>query len=364
MTIGEYLKYTRSLREMSSPESIYDVDQFTETLRASGFTDVHLHITYSTDCVSEVVELDGKIYLVHDRYLGQRLNMLNRIFFHSTEAKDAAMYASKVIGERLMMAGAHIKAIGFFSFYESLHEKCVSYKQNNNLFWRLLTTQAQEEFVILHELAHYLFFSRRLDEGLITRKADDLRESLGGHKNFSDMEELFVRNLTPGLDEGSYIRHRRYDPWDFSNLDAERLDEILRQVPNFAEECLCDEFAVQFMVEKLNKLALGTEGYAAQLDHVLAAVPLLFQHVEILRWLKKIAECIADDSPLPLLSDDVIRCRVFHFWHTLRAQFSERLFIQIMQRENGRIFSEKFDQTLRTPIKNWVDTDVPTLLGR
>lgn len=357
MTLEEYLRHTRHLREMSSPESIYRVAQFTNALEASGFSDVHLHITYSTDCVSELVNLDGKLYLVHDRYLGQSLNMLNRIFFHSTELEDAVMYASKVISERLMLAGALRKASRFFAFYRALHENCKSYKSNSNLLWRLFTTQTQEDFVILHELAHYLFYSRQITEDR-ARKVDNLREFLGEHKTFYQMEEAFVKSFVPELNEEIYVKHRRYDPWDFSDLTPEYLDETICKFPSFAEECLCDEFAVRLLVEKFNKLAsTGVGGQGVKLHNALAAVPLFFQHMELLRWLRRVAESAADGALAPSFADDMIKWRVFHFWHALYAQFSDRAVVQVMQRETGRIFSEKFDQILRTPIKEWITAE-------
>lgn len=122
-----------------------------------------LHITYSSERRSELLTIDGCEYLVHDQYLGQAFNKLNRIQFaiHSN-AELSCSVALKYLSQKLLCLGTPIMsalmAITAIQYetqakekgdpfdLEPLHEQS---RQNMIV--------AQELFVISHELSHFRF---------------------------------------------------------------------------------------------------------------------------------------------------------------------------------------------------------------
>jgi hypothetical protein len=122
-----------------------------------------LHVAYTIDRRSEFLTLGGQGYIIHDQYLGQSFNKLNRILFaRHGSAKLSQSYASKWLAERFVTLGC--LKLGLFAgllcrqFEARAHEdgdpndipaETTSQRQQ--------ITTVQECFVMGHELAHFMF---------------------------------------------------------------------------------------------------------------------------------------------------------------------------------------------------------------
>jgi hypothetical protein len=127
-----------------------------------------LKICYSLHRFSEIARLESKYYLIYDQYLGQTLNMMNRIMFiHGDPAKKPAeepgvevsvvdCYIKKLLAEAFLTNGKLLTAIicaGSYAILRSQGET-EGLKKENKSPKRAAYTAVQELFVIAHEIAH------------------------------------------------------------------------------------------------------------------------------------------------------------------------------------------------------------------
>lgn len=122
-----------------------------------------LYITYSSERRSELLAIQGREYIIHDQYLGQAFNKLNRIqcATHGKEDLSRAI-ASRYLAEKLLCLGSPVMsafmAIAAVQFDSKVQEDGDPFNiSSEHEQTRLNMIVAQEAFVISHELSHFRF---------------------------------------------------------------------------------------------------------------------------------------------------------------------------------------------------------------
>mgnify|MGYP003647458152 CR=1 FL=1 len=142
-----------------------------------------LHVAYTIDRRSEFLILGGVNYIVHDQYLGQSFNALNRILFaRHGSGKLSQSYACKFLAERFVTLGCHKLALLTSLLSHQFKARALEEGDPYDIAAeaeavRSNITAVQEDFVLAHELSHFMF----------TRDQDNFRSTVRGR-----LEEFFA----------------------------------------------------------------------------------------------------------------------------------------------------------------------------
>ncbi|WP_234012001.1 hypothetical protein [Cronobacter sakazakii] len=79
-------------------------------------------VVYSSSRRVEHITISGMVWLIYDQYLGQTMNMLNRLFIEAEDAHPSLVYFHKVLAERLVDAGQLANALHCAAAYHSSRE--------------------------------------------------------------------------------------------------------------------------------------------------------------------------------------------------------------------------------------------------
>lgn len=148
---------------------------------------VELEVIYSTNKTAEMLQLNGQYFLVYDQYLGQVFNMMNRLFFNSTEPRESLGYSFKIFAEEIQLEGRADAGLIFAISHIKLMEESATYKKDRDLAKRTTYTAIQEMFIMIHELVH---FSKMADQNYIARTRTEALELLDDMLTKFDNPEL------------------------------------------------------------------------------------------------------------------------------------------------------------------------------
>src|SRR5688572_14343980 len=96
MTVRDYVQNTR--KSIGAPiEHFIEYYNFIYSIIkqhcSTNLSDIKLDLVYSTNKTAELFYTQlGEKHLIYDQYLGQVFNMLNRLYFNSTEPEAAEYY--------------------------------------------------------------------------------------------------------------------------------------------------------------------------------------------------------------------------------------------------------------------------------
>ncbi len=238
-----------------------------------------LIVTFSRSRKTDILRLKGKEYLVYDQYLGQTLNMLNRIYFNSNEPFHIQMYACKYLAEQLRVLCNHHGAINFAKAYSEL--KISSPLPINNVEQRSIYTLAQETFLIAHELAHLAF-----------RYSDEMKKEF-----FEDAQQTVEEALqryaidTDTPEENNILERYNFPREDFKkarlDLQQQAQHAILTR-PHLVEEIACDSFA--------NLVTFGTMGGVHKMEEIdfIESISMCMRHLRLLEFFKSLLDYYCD----------------------------------------------------------------------
>jgi len=199
MTLDEYLIETRCLLP-NRPGP--DYDSYIEAIRSffpELIESVVFKSVYSIQRSCEVVDLGGTTHIVYDQAFGQYLDILNRIYLHSTRPMDAYIYAHKIVAQLLQQRGRLDLAAPIGKAYEAyVTAERPDVGQDAGSTWY---TWIQEHFVILHELVHLQ----------VRRQSDDEREHTWRRR-----VRGLARRIVQEIDEGRTLERN----WEQIARDA------------------------------------------------------------------------------------------------------------------------------------------------
>lgn len=246
---------------------------------------------YSTERTCEFVSMNGNDYIIYDQYLGQTFNMLNRIYFNSTDKFDIVSYAYKVLAEIYhSMSEIEMSQICLIAYTEN-KEQHETYKNEQDLGIRRQYTYFQEFFVLMHEVAHW-HLSNIDKTSHICEKRHQLMEYLLYMQKVNDPDrtDAYLNDIDAVLESpyGSYKEYISNDMYKKLDISLETAHneflnvamEMIKSNDDFIEECLCDDIATNFLVP------LMISKYGIAIEECLQIIYLGLQNLELLTILR------------------------------------------------------------------------------
>jgi hypothetical protein len=303
MDIRTFLARTRSNRnDLSGFRAAYH-RQFAEVARpfaGAGLPVPELELTSSWQRSCEIVELNGRTYLVYDQYLGQTLNTLNRIFVNSTDREDAEIYGLKVVGEYVLLKGRPDLAAGLLAAHSKMREQHQSYRVEQNLYVRQVFTAVQEAFVMMHELMHHYMALHR-SEGIIRAAREFLVDVVETSQDLDQavVVEEYLRDeyavleswgAPPPPERGTPEFERLVEEFWHDHHESKRREiETIRQRDDLVEEFICDTQAAE-----MTFLTMRERGIPQRL--ILDAVFVGLMHLRTIARLERYALSLVSES--------------------------------------------------------------------
>lgn len=284
-------RYISCTRYNSAPNAIL-VKQYTDNFHAIVTSLRTINITpslfavYSKNRESELIELDEQIVVIHDQYLGQTINMLNRLFFNTEGAIEYSMYFYKIYAEYLQLSGSLNMALYCANKYAVMETSCRSHRLDKKIEYRHFNTAVHEFFIIWHEVAHFLM--------MVTPKIK--------RKFFS-------------VDGINRVRNRTYRYIDAIFDDDETVSRLKKSIDNIGlvEECLCDDIAIYYALQHFRgrdyklKMSFSTySGYSEfsfKEEDILKAFYLFFCNITLLDKIRLFTVALVS----PTLTDSVMK---------------------------------------------------------
>lgn len=210
------------------------------------------HLVFSSSRQCEALRLNKKNYVVYDQYLGQSINLLNRIYFKEHEYKHSSLiYSHKIAAEYLRRVNIFEEATFCALFYSENKENIISKTPPNPE--RLQFTLLQEFHIIAHETFHLIANQRR----------DIYDHFIGGVELYFQTREK--RKHLQGSDYDIYEQSKRLDhlaveSWDKYKEENKRylksnfkqtLETTIKTSQNLRLEMACDAFASSLIALRL-----------------------------------------------------------------------------------------------------------------
>lgn len=244
---------------------------------------LNVKVVYSSTRRVEHVTLAGEVWLIYDQYIGQTMNMLNRLFIEASNADPALAYFHKVLAERFVEVGQLASALHCASTYHSSRDVLRSNRSDE--VWRDLLTRTHERFLLYHEFGHRVFASPTLmpvkrehvqfllqhQIGMKQRSLQDVLES------FRDAPSAAMHHQDFDASVGEIKLH--YESEEGQHFTQAQLISLAE--PQTEEEVFCDVFASDFV------LAEGRLD-GADIAQVLRAIYVGFYHLQALEYLRRL----------------------------------------------------------------------------
>lgn len=289
---------------------------------------IDVKVVYSTSRKVENVKVAGAYWLIYDQYMGQSINLLNRVFLEAFDANPALIYFHKVLAERLVEVGRLSEALHCGIKYQQGRSALAPKRTDEP--WRALLTSVHERFLLYHEFGHRVYQHpdklhavREHVQSLIEDRARENSKSLDGlieamrnapaaAYHHQDLEDA-IRDVQ--------LNHASEAGRAFERARAAAFCDVQWQ-----EEVFCDIFAADM---------ISNEAILDHLDHtrVLRAVYIGFYHLQALEYLRRFPSLSADDREVNWLIDNTPRVQARA--HCLRAHL---IFLRELQLRHGASF--------------------------
>jgi hypothetical protein len=321
MNLSEYISVTRTVSDKAPSDFIYK-RFYQRVLNAFDRPNLlpELKVVYTLQRSTEVMVLSGKEYLLYDQYLGQTMNMLNRILLNSESPMDAQMYSFKLLAERYALRGRFDWAMMFAYSYQVLRAEHRSYRQDKDFIRRSTFTFSQELFIIAHEIAHLII--KNPSRFISLPQKDSSAAGEGGYENYG----VVIRSLAEQFKLGR-IDHDVFTPSSANAFTRMLFDELdLTARSDVREECCCDVLATIMLISVLK------QDKGIDFSDVLIAVAMCLRHLRILGVVEHMSSIgwLADQpSNQPLFHDLILRTsNIREFARTLAGAHIEGVNLQ------------------------------------
>ena len=287
--VAAYLSSTRFMLPISEDESaaadenlMYrSIKDYVNFLSNGLGINVKLSIVYSDALRSEAIAIDDEMYIVHDRYLGQAVNMLNRLFLYNASKHSKIIYAHKLVSQIFSRYAFYEESVFAAQKYQDGKEDMdhqEKQKQDGSHIHGIYI-HIQELYIILHEHAHHIF---RTNEELLADLSKDVREwirSYGEKESNKDVVMQTLLNADVPDDEMEFYKSNLDKIIEQGKLTSRFCEEISKR-PDLVEEFCCDRLAILHMVP-----------YLIRLDNIkiidqIKAIVLCFLHLRTIQLLE------------------------------------------------------------------------------
>lgn len=251
--VWNYLNSTRLLLPKGLDQSSTRTSQMmyepvfgfiTELSSALGI-DVKIVHVYTDSIRSEAITCNEQYYIVHDQYLGQVMNMLNRIFLYESSRETKLTYFHKLSSQLFSRYGFYEESVFAASRYqESKSTMDHQQKQENaGSLKHTIYTSVQELYILLHEHAHLMFkrFPELLEE--LTASVVSWIEEFGA-KEAGMTEELLLELISEfGEEERAFIEKDMEQFLESRKISSDFCKQIIDR-RDLIEEFCCDRLAL------------------------------------------------------------------------------------------------------------------------
>jgi hypothetical protein len=152
MSIDAYLRNTRLLANQPPDPQQHELYQRYDAFIRAALRPLDadlppLHVTFSLEARSEILEVEDAFYFVYDQHTGGTLDTLNRLYLNARRNMDAIMVGLRLVAERLLVQhnvrGAFVTA---FNYQELAQEHPLTYLEElpENTAHRTLFTTTHE----------------------------------------------------------------------------------------------------------------------------------------------------------------------------------------------------------------------------
>lgn len=260
MNITDYIETSRFSKGKAFLDSTYQKIYSEMFVDDSYFPT--LKTCYTSERTCEFIALENQKFIIYDQYIGQTLNMFNRLFYNSTHKFDSIVYAYKCFAEIFHYMGERKMAALCACAYVLNRESAKSFKNDVDLESRLRTTFLQEKFILLHEIYHWKFsqFSPEKKELLILEKRLEILKYwiYEGELPAKEVATAFLNDAMEALSDDEESEKMESEP--YIEVLTERLEEnrekendlmfeSIYKRDDLIEEILCDEYALKELVK-------------------------------------------------------------------------------------------------------------------
>ncbi|MGN6131684.1 MAG: hypothetical protein ACTHOK_15185 [Nocardioidaceae bacterium] len=256
-----------------------------------------LAVVYSMQSMPRFFSVSGTELLVYDQHLGQVLTQLTRLTVLGIEPELVDAYLAKLFALRFFVRGRLVEAGSSVIMYAQRAEELrAAWRPSPADRASVLRLQphhvlgdAQERFVLAHELAHHV---QRVEPGAFAELEDDMRDVLDAwvascerqpemsefHKDeyFTSAEKAWERRHGP-LDDDvkKLVRERALPEGTLTKLSpgahARSVRAAIEENPTLRTEVACDTMAmlaVMFSSATAETLSVDIAGAALALHHL------------------------------------------------------------------------------------------------
>ena len=193
--------------------------------------------------------VNGHPWLVYDQYVGQTMNLMNRLFIESEGSRPGIVYAHKILAEKFLDYGQHLSAGFLANFYDNQRGLLKPRRVDEVL--RGIFTMSQEQFSIYHELAHQVWARRPPGAEFIRQHTRELLQEK--HDRFlEETPESIIAGFEAGPPEARHhaaIEEIKKDVFAQFETAQGKLQRALYlealNAPDVEEELFCDLLAAE-----------------------------------------------------------------------------------------------------------------------
>jgi hypothetical protein len=257
-------------------------------------------VVYTDMMRSEAITIHGQSFIVHDRYFGQVINMMNRLLLYGASRNTKLSYFHKVASQMLSrygMDGHAIFAANRYREARSEMDHLLRQREVGSLRHGLYTS-IQELLVLLHEQAHVVF--KRHPE-MLTALSQDVREwvlEFGKKRVASD--ELLEQDWTDA--ERAFLLEREAEIAE-SNRAQEAICEAIATRQDLVEEFACDQLAIINVLGYFagDRFTVPNEEAPRAFDVTdkVSAVLLCFLNMRTLQSMETLCSLHGEGTPVP-----------------------------------------------------------------
>lgn len=309
-----------------------------------------LKTCYTSERTCEFVAFGDQEYIIYDQYIGQTLNMFNRIFYNSTDKFDSIVYAYKCFAEIFHYMG-NIKMAALCAHAYILNRgEAKSFKKDVDINKRIRTTLLQEKFILLHEIYHWKFsrLSPRKRKRLVTKKRKAILFNLIFENEVPAKEaaRTILDDAMKALPENELskikVSEQQIDMLA-KELEENRQRDLDLQIKTVSkrddliEETLCDEYALKQLVKSEKDISFSEIFY------------ITFIGIESLQTMTYMRNYVMnmDDNMSLLVMDSAIRKMAFRKC-TARKMVKGIKFQELHEKTTE--INMRFSEIIRDPI--------------
>ncbi|MFT7405704.1 hypothetical protein [Zhongshania sp.] len=366
--IKAYLESTRLVLPQSYDKKFQDLTnliyqvpiEYLNMVSKAYETNAEIQIVYSDSLKSEAVTVGGKNHIIHDRYLGQALSMLNRLFLYGASNHTKIIYAHKINSQILSRYGFYEEAIFSAQCYQDLRNE-MDHKEKQEEDGTLVHAKyihIQEIFILLHEHSHLVFKKKDQNYNEIRDDVNEwLRSYIKTEQSTKELYSTLVSDKSIPEEERKFIEENLESLINNSNIKADFIKDIMNR-DKLLEEFCCDRLAIVHLLPYINQSSLSSE-------EAIKAIIICFLHLRSIQ-LAEIRCSLENEKNFERRKNEIDLEENLYatFYHARLHHIKDFCYqfligndddIQIVHEDVSNIMSDHSDDIL-TPIQNVLST--------